>query len=41
VFTTAKVVKEDDLFEVFCAKKIFYFALIDGEYRFKEFAVDY
>jgi hypothetical protein len=39
-FATAKVLKEDDLYEVFCAKRIFYFGKVDGKYRFVEFGVD-
>jgi predicted metalloprotease with PDZ domain len=38
---TAKLVKEGDLYEVFCGKHIFYFGLVDGVYKFTEFAVDY
>jgi hypothetical protein len=40
-FVTAKPVKEGDLYDIFCAKKIFYFGIIGGEYKFTEFAVDY
>src|ERR1044072_3139479 len=32
-FATAKVLKEGDAYEVFCAKKIFYFGEVDGRYR--------
>jgi hypothetical protein len=39
-FASAKVLKEGDLYEVFCAKKIFYFGEVDGGYRFTEFSAD-
>jgi hypothetical protein len=40
-FATAKLVKEGDVYEVFCGKHIFYFGLVEGAYKFTEFAVDY
>jgi hypothetical protein len=40
-FPTAKVLKEGDVHEVFCAKLIFYFGNVDGKYMFTEFAADY
>jgi hypothetical protein len=40
-FPGAKVVKEGDVYEVFCAKRIFYFGNVDGRYMFTEFAADY
>jgi hypothetical protein len=40
-FASAKVKTEGELYEVFCAKRIFYFAKVKGEYKFTEFAVDY
>jgi hypothetical protein len=40
-FASAKVLKEGDVYEVFCAKRIFYFGEVEGEYKFTEFAVDY
>lgn len=40
-FATAKLVKEGDPYEVFCGKHIFHFGLVEGSYKFTEFAVDY
>ncbi|HEX5733987.1 MAG TPA: hypothetical protein VF131_14225 [Blastocatellia bacterium] len=40
-FATAKALKEGDVYEVFCAKKIFYFGKVEGEYKMIEFGVDY
>jgi hypothetical protein len=39
-FPGAKVLKEGDVYEVFCAKRIFYFGNVDGRYMFTEFAAD-
>jgi hypothetical protein len=38
---TAKALREGDVYEVFCAKKIFYFGKVEGEYKLIEFGVDY
>ena len=40
-FATAKTLREEDLYEVFCAKKIFYFGKVEGDYKMIEFGVDY
>ena len=40
-FATAKALKEGDVYEVFCARKIFYFGKVEGEYKLIEFGVDY
>ena|SRR5215216_1534204 len=39
-FASAKVLKEGDVYEVFCAKRIFYFGEVNGGYRFTEFSAD-
>ena len=40
-FATAKALREEDVYEVFCAKRIFYFGKVEGEYKLIEFGVDY
>lgn len=40
-FGVAKTMKEGDVYEVFCAGRIFYFGKVDGDFKFTEFAVDY
>lgn len=40
-FGTAKTMKEGDVYEVFCAGRIFYFGKVDGNFKFTEFGVDY
>jgi hypothetical protein len=39
-FATAKPVKDDDSYEIFCGKSIYLFGKVNGSYKFTEIGVD-
>lgn len=39
-FATAKPVKDDDRYEIFCGKSIYLFGKVNGSYKFTEIGVD-
>ena len=39
-FATAKPVKDDDVYEIFCGKSIYLFGKVNGSYKFTEIGVD-
>lgn len=39
-FATAKPVKDDDVYEIFCGKTIYLFGKVNGSYKFTEIGVD-
>ena len=39
--TVIDLIREGEVYEVFCSKRIFYFGEVDGEYKLTGFGVDY
>ena len=39
-FATAKPIKDEDVYEIFCGKTIYLFGKVNGSYKFTEIGVD-